>query len=41
MVSVGKSERAIGIPRKEVLPIKPANCNEKLGNIFASLKCKR
>ena len=34
IVSVGKSAIAIGIPRKEVLPIKPANCSEKFGNIF-------
>ncbi len=34
MVSVGRRAIAIGIPRNDVLPIKPANCNEKLGNIF-------
>ena len=28
IVSVGKSAMAIGIPKKDVLPIKPANCNE-------------
>ncbi len=37
IVSEGRRAIAIGIPRNEVLPIKPANCKVWLGSLFLSI----
>ena len=37
IVVEGRRAIAIGIPRNDVLPIRPANCNVEFGNLFLNI----